>query len=167
MSKSKIRERSRAAFAELDREIEKLNKSGNLKVMRDSPKAKPSASKAKSSPKAKSAPPKQQKAAPAKQRSESKTTTKQYDDSVTKTTTTPKTINGRKVTETKTVSSGTVRGGKSDNPELQAISDYNKMRSKWGDLIRAHGKEVVRNTVKGGEDEEMFNRAFPPKKKKK
>ena len=85
---------------------------------------------------------------------------------MTKTTTTPTTRKGRKGTETTTVSSGTMTGGKSDNPEMQNASDYFKMNNKYSSLIRAHGLEKVRNTVKGTPDEKMFNTAYPSKKKK-
>tara|TARA_R100001594_G_scaffold85544_2_gene119996 strand:- start:5674 stop:6105 length:432 start_codon:yes stop_codon:yes gene_type:complete len=57
-SKSKVRERSRDAFAELDREIARINKSGELKV---------TSSKDKGSDKAKPAPPKQEKGTSSKQ----------------------------------------------------------------------------------------------------
>ena len=63
----KVRSRSRDAFAEMDREIAKMNKSGELRVTnsKDKPPAK-NPTKAKAPPKA--APPKQQqKAAPPKQ----------------------------------------------------------------------------------------------------
>tara|TARA_R110002110_G_scaffold27028_3_gene98831 strand:+ start:1555 stop:2100 length:546 start_codon:yes stop_codon:yes gene_type:complete len=171
----KARSRSRDAFAEMDREIAKMNKSGELKVTNSKDKAPPKAKapKAKAPPKAappkpqKAGPPKQQQpAAPPKQQPESNAVTKQYDDSVTKTTTAPTTRKGRKGTEVTTVSSGNVKGGKTDNPELQAISDSNRGISKYGNLVRVHGEETVRNTVKGTKSEGMFDKAYPKRKKK-
>jgi hypothetical protein len=63
----KVRSRSRDAFAEMDREIAKMNKSGELKVTNSKDKAPPKAKapKAKAPPKA--APPKPQKAEPPRQ----------------------------------------------------------------------------------------------------
>lgn len=69
MAKSKFdkaRNRSRDRFAEMDREIAKMNKSGELKVTSSKDKA-PAKSPAKAKAPPKAAPPKQQKAAPPKQ----------------------------------------------------------------------------------------------------
>ena len=174
----KARSRSRDAFAEMDREIAKMNKSGELRVTNSKDKAPPARDPTKDKAPAKNptkdkAPPKaaplkqQQKAGPPKQQQpESSSITKQYDDSVTKTTTTPTTRKGRKGTEVTTVSSGDVKGGKTDNPELQAISDSNRGISKYGNLVRVHGEETVRNTVKGTKSEAMFEKAYPKRKKK-
>lgn len=62
----KARNRSRDRFAEMDREIAKMNKSGELKVTSSKDKA-PAKSPAKAKAPPKAAPPKQQKAAPPKQ----------------------------------------------------------------------------------------------------
>ena len=63
----RVRSRSRDRFAEMDRDIAKMNKSGELKVTSSKDKAPPKAKapKAKAPPKA--APPKPQKAGPPKQ----------------------------------------------------------------------------------------------------
>jgi len=199
MAKKTVRQRSRDAFAEMDREIEKMNKSGELNyIKKDTSKAKakhygkaPAKAKAKAKAKSKDRDvkngirnPVDRPESPGKlnktpvdrpagkgkkqirELSKGKTTTKQYDDSVTKTTTTPTTRNGRKGTEIKTVSSGNVKGGKTDNPELAKIAEGDRMRSKYSSLIRKHGVEWVRDQVKGSKSEEQFNKAYPKKKKK-
>lgn len=215
----KARSRAKDLFAELDREIEKINKGNTLKFTKEAKSKAPAKAKAKAKAPAKAKAkskdrdvkngirnavvrydttdkeeqkrlkeqlgmPVDRPESPGKlnktpvdrpagkgkkqirELSKGKTTTKQYDDSVTKTTTTPTTRNGRKGTEIKTVSSGNVKGGKTDNPELAKIAEGNKMRSKYGNLIRKHGVEWVRDQVKGSKSEEQFNKAYPKKKKK-
>lgn len=66
MAKKTVRQRSRDAFAEMDREIEKINKSGELNYIKKAKSKAPAKAKAKDAP-PKAAPPKQQKAAPPKQ----------------------------------------------------------------------------------------------------
>tara|TARA_R110000822_G_scaffold230298_1_gene362429 strand:+ start:1963 stop:2502 length:540 start_codon:yes stop_codon:yes gene_type:complete len=175
-TKDRIRRKSEDAFAELDLEVSKLDDIeddytdeekadliGQIEEMKsDSTYQK---AKAKSKPDSVSVSGKTKGIVSSKPDSSS-SKTKRYDDSVTKTTTTPTTRNGRKGTETTTVSSGTMTGGKSDNPEMQNASDYFKMNNKYSSLIRSHGLEKVRNTVKGTPDEKMFNTAYPSKKKK-
>mgnify|MGYP003679578934 CR=1 FL=1 len=173
MNKKKLRARADAAFDELDDEVEELDsveadeKADLLRrfeeMKSDSTYQK---SKAKAKPDSVSVSGKTKDIVSSKPDSSSSKTTR-YDDSVTKTTTTPTTRKGRKGTETTTVSSGTMTGGKSDNPEMQNASDYFKMNNKYSSLIRAHGLEKVRNTVKGTPDEKIFNTAYPSKKKKK
>jgi len=173
MNKKKLRARADAAFDELDEEVEDLDSVEaeeradllrRFKEMKSDSTYQKSKSKAK--PDSVSVSGKTKDIVSSKPDSSSSKTTR-YDDSVTKTTTTPTTRKGRKGTETKKVTSGTMTGGKSDNPEMQNASDYFKMNNKYSSLIRTHGLEKVRNTVKGTPDEKMFNTAYPPKKKKK
>ena len=167
-TKDRIRRKSEDAFAELDLEVSKLDDIeddytdeekadliGQIEEMKsDSTYQK---AKVKSKPDSVSVSGKTKGIVSSKPDSSS---------SKTKRTTTPTTRKGRKGTETTTVSSGTMTGGKSDNPEMQNASDYFKMNNKYSSLIRAHGLEKVRNTVKGTPDEKMFNTAYPSKKKK-
>jgi hypothetical protein len=171
MNKKRLRSRADAAFDELDDEVAELDSieaEERADLLRRFKKMKndPDYQKAKSKPDSVSVSGKTKDVVSSKPDSSS-SKTKRYKDSVTKTTTTPTTRNGRKGTETKTVTSGTMTGGKSDNPEMQNASDYFKMNNKYSSLIRTHGLEKVRNTVKGTPDEKMFNTAYPPKKKKK
>ena len=170
-SKSKVRERSRDLFAELDREVEKLNKSGDLKVMRDSPKDKPSAktpskskSRAKDQPKPKGAGKLGQAKSKdgrskAKDVGGSRAEIRQYKESVTKKTTEPATVKGRKGKITTTVTSGTARGGKSDNPEMQRALHDQRIQRKYSGLVRTQGKEAIRDQLTG-EDREAFDRVY-------
>ena len=164
MNKKRLRARADAAFDELDDEVEDLDSveaEERADLLRRFKEMKSDStyqkSKAKAKPDSVSVSGKTKDIVSSKPDSSSSKTTR-YDDSVTKTTTTPTTRKGRKGTETTTVSSGTMTGGKSDNPE---------MNNKYSSLIRAHGLEKVRNTVKGTPDEKIFNTAYPSKKKKK
>ena len=182
-TKDRIRRKSEDAFAELDLEVSKLDDIeddytdeekadliGQIEEMKsDSTYQK---AKAKSKPDSVSVSGKTKGIVSSKPDSSS-SKTKRYDDSVTKTTTTPTTRNGRKGTETTTVSSGTITGGKTDNPDLQAQQDWFKMKNKFGGMVRSQGRTAVRKQIAGSsaspedkaKDLELFDKVFRTGKK--
>lgn len=176
MNKKRLRARAGAAYDELDEEIaevdsveaeERADLLRRFKEMKNDPAYQEyQKSKAKSDSVSVSG---KTKDVVSSKPDSSSSKTKRYDDSVTKTTTTPTTRNGRKGTETKTVTSGTMTGGKSDNPEMQKQHDWFRIKNKYGGLIRAHGRDNIRKQIADGpapEELKLFDTVFPDRKKK-
>jgi hypothetical protein len=170
-TRDRIRAKANAAYDELDDEVAKMKEEMDLEdALRLSEQARKKAQpdSSASQPDSVKASKRTKDVVKPKGKSKGKSSIKRYDDgSVTKTTTSPSTVRGRKGTQTTTVSSGETRMGKSDNPEVQKAHDWFKMKNKYGDLIRKHGLENIRKQVKGSADSTKFNEAFPPRKKKK
>ena len=179
-SLEQLRARADAAYDELDEEVaevdsveaeERADLLRRFKEMKNDP-AYQEYQKSKAKPDSVSVPGKTKDVVSSKPDSSS-SKIKRYDDSVTKTTTTPTTRNGRKGTEVTTVSSGTVKGGKSDNPEMQKQYDWFRIKNKYGGRVRSQGRAAVRKQIAGSsaspedkaKDLELFDNVFRTGKK--